>query len=160
MFRFPEPPVRWRGPVKNSDFVVSNSVNNNGNGGGPPKKPSYVGLSCSVSGYGPANRYTSPDGRRTSPEQIPVGKPPQILDSVGLVLNSMRQQGGNSMHILHFGLFWGGPFLGHFLSWQFRNVHGISFSRSLLWYYSYLGKFLGRFLKYCMLNCHSAGQQQ
>ena len=94
---FLEPPVRWRGPVKNSDFVVSNSVNNNGNGG-PPKKPSYVGLSCSVSGYGPANRYTSPDGRRTSPEQIPVRSGPQILDSVGLVLDSMRQQqGGNSI---------------------------------------------------------------
>ena len=107
LFCFPEPPVRWRGPVKNSDFVVSNSVNNNGNGGGPPKKPSYVGLSCSVSGYGPANRYTSPDGRRTSPEQIPVGKPPQILDSVGLVLNSMRQQGGNSMDILDIGRFFG-----------------------------------------------------
>ena len=110
LFCFPEPPVRWRGPVKNSDFVVSNSVNNNGNGGGPPKKPSYVGLSCSVSGYGPANRYTSPDGRRTSPEQIPVGKPPQILDSVGLVLNSMRQQGGNSMDILDIGRFFLGVF--------------------------------------------------
>ena len=90
-----ERPVRWRGPVKNSDFVVSNNVNNNGNGGGTPKRPSYVGLSCSVSGYGAANRYTSPDGRRTSPEQIPVRSGPQILDSVGLVLaarGSMRQQ--------------------------------------------------------------------
>ena len=92
-----EPPVRWRGPIKNSDFVSGNNANNNNNGGGGHggqgrKKPSYVGLSCSVSGYGPANRYTSPDGRRTSPEQIPVSRPPQILDSVGLVLSSMRQQ--------------------------------------------------------------------
>ena len=59
------------------------------------KKPSYVGLSCSVSGYGHFNRYTSPDGRRSAPpEQIPVSSPPQTLDSVTLVINqdsNMRQ---------------------------------------------------------------------
>ena len=54
------------------------------------KKPSYVGLSCAVSGYSPFTRYTSPDGRRTSPSAIPVASNPQTLDSVALVRDFER----------------------------------------------------------------------
>ena len=82
-----EPPVRWRTATKHSPTDPSGGANSSA-----PRKPSYVGLSCSVSGYSPSNRYTSPDGRRTSPEQIPVSQNPQTLDSVNLVLDSMRQQ--------------------------------------------------------------------
>jgi hypothetical protein len=96
-----EPPMRWRTATKHSPTDHPTN-NNNFNGSSARRKPSYVGLSCSVSGYSPANRYTSPDGRLTSPEQIPVSSGSQILDSVGLVLDSMRQQqqqqAGNNNH--------------------------------------------------------------
>ena len=67
------------------------------------RPPSYLGLSCSVSGYSPYTRYTSPDGRRSVPKQIPVSSPPQTLDSVSLVLEQqnlnkkkMRSNGGGT----------------------------------------------------------------
>ena len=56
------------------------------------KPPSYLGLSCAVSGYSPYTRYTSPDGRREKPKQIPVSSPPQTLDSVALVLQQQEEQ--------------------------------------------------------------------
>eukprot|EP00095_Tigriopus_kingsejongensis_P007238 maker-scaffold435_size171904-snap-gene-0.26 protein:Tk07238 transcript:maker-scaffold435_size171904-snap-gene-0.26-mRNA-1 annotation:"hypothetical protein SINV_10887" len=63
------------------------------------RKPSYVGLSCAVSGYSSYGRYASPDGRRlTPPAQIPVSCPPQTLDSVRMVLHQdvhLRQARSN-----------------------------------------------------------------
>ena len=45
------------------------------------RKPSYVGLSCAISGYSSYVRYQSPS-RKTSPSQIPVQTGPQTLDAV------------------------------------------------------------------------------
>ena len=57
------------------------------------RKPSYVGLSNTLSGYSPSNRYSPSDRKVTPPAQIPVSSNPQTLDSVSLVRNldlSMR----------------------------------------------------------------------
>ena len=50
------------------------------------RKPSYVGLSCAVSGYSPYTKYstelTDIPRKVTPPAQIPVASPPQTLDAV------------------------------------------------------------------------------
>jgi len=64
----------------NSD---TNSTHSSGGEGssGKCRKPSYVGLSCAISGYSSYVRYQSPS-RKTSPSQIPVQTGPQTLDAV------------------------------------------------------------------------------
>ena len=61
----------------------------------PNRKPSYVGLSCAVSGYSDYVRYQSPS-RKTSPSQIPVQNDPQTLDAAlnnfVIIHDEMRQQ--------------------------------------------------------------------
>ena len=63
----------------------------NASSGSSGRKPSYVGLSCTVSGYGNFTRYQSPS-RKTSPSAIPVSSPPQILDcNEYVVVGKMRK---------------------------------------------------------------------
>ena len=61
--------------------VFNGNGNHHDNAG--KRKPSYVGLSRAVSGYGSystPSRYLSPS-RKTSPSQIPVSSEPQTLDA-------------------------------------------------------------------------------
>ena len=55
------------------------------------RKPSYVGLSCTVSGYSNFTRYQSPS-RKTSPSAIPVSSPPQVLDCNDFVVTRKMRQ--------------------------------------------------------------------
>jgi hypothetical protein len=76
-----------------ADDDDNNNLDDSNNRRTPRKKPSYVGLSCAVSGYGAFNCYTSPDEKR-QPRQFEVSSPPHALDSVYLVLSqdaAMRQ---------------------------------------------------------------------
>ena len=70
----------------------SHNTSNSSNSSAGGRKPSYVGLSCTVSGYSNFTRYQSPS-RKTSPSAIPVSSPPQILDCTDYLVvgNKMRQ---------------------------------------------------------------------
>lgn len=65
------------GSLEDDDFAVDNRN----------RKPSYVGLSCTVSGYSTYIRYTSPS-RKTSPpgQTFHVATEPQVLN-----FNEMKQ---------------------------------------------------------------------
>ena len=45
------------------------------------RKPSYVGLSCAVSGYSNFIRYTSPSRKNSPPQTFRVESGPQVLDN-------------------------------------------------------------------------------
>jgi len=68
-----------------SDSSEASTVDDSGK-----RKPSYVGLSHSVNGYTPYAPYNNRHKKISPPLQIPVGIEPQILDSVGLVLNQQE----------------------------------------------------------------------
>ena len=53
------------------------------------RKPSYVGLSCAVSGYSSFIRYTSPSRKNSPPQKFHVAEP-QMLDFNNL--DNMRQE--------------------------------------------------------------------
>lgn len=80
------------------DAELDLNCNSDPNQNSRERKPSYVGLSCAVSGYSNYIRYSSPDGRRiTPPAQIPVSSNPQTLNSVTMVLHqdaNLRQTNG------------------------------------------------------------------
>ena len=78
------------------DSTTSSSENNSAE----QRKPSYVGLSCAVSGYNSYIRYTSPSRKNSPPQQFRVPEP-QILDFNNLDshgrrrLDNMRQEDMN-----------------------------------------------------------------
>ena len=71
----------------NDDSLNSSNSSTSSSG----RKPSYVGLSCTVSGYSNFTRYQSPS-RKTSPSAIPVSSPPQVLDCNEYVINRKMRQ--------------------------------------------------------------------
>lgn len=85
-------------PIETPDrnYNLEDSVNSNES----DRKPSYVGLSCAVSGYSSFIRYTSPS-RKTSPpgQSFHVATEPQILDfqnyqNINIMRNQQQPQRG------------------------------------------------------------------
>ena len=90
--------------TNNSDQEDSTtSISRENNSDSDQRKPSYVGLSCAVSGYNSYIRYTSPSRKNSPPQQFRVPEP-QILDfnnlsdsTNGRALDNMRQEDMNTV---------------------------------------------------------------
>ena len=73
--------------INSGPVVCSSGANNNSDAediidsDDPNRKPSYVGLSCAVSGYSNFIRYTSPSRKNSPPQQFRVETGPQVLDN-------------------------------------------------------------------------------
>lgn len=72
--------------INNSGLCSSGAQNNNSDAedncsDDPNRKPSYVGLSCAVSGYSNFIRYTSPSRKNSPPQTFRVESGPQVLDN-------------------------------------------------------------------------------
>ena len=79
-------------PIESTD---RNFNVNHGNGNSlddPSRKPSYVGLSCAVSGYSSFIRYTSPSRKNSPPQTFRVSTEPQTLDCTNDYNLNMRNQ--------------------------------------------------------------------